>query len=48
MTEYRHICGTCAHHVPSGGDWSCGNEDSDAYGNYTMFDDECEDWESRL
>ena len=45
-------CGNCAYNSAeySNGHfcgYSCGNQDSDAYGQYTSYSDCCEDWDSK-
>jgi len=45
MSETRY-CGTCIHHEwDEGPEFMCINSDSDAYGEYTMFNETCESWE---
>ena len=48
----REICGECKYHKPSWEtgklrDYSCTNEDSDYYTDYTEYTDTCEEWEQR-
>lgn len=46
MTEQR--CGNCKHHVHDEGvDFICNCEESDGYGEYTMFQDRCDCWEGK-
>lgn len=48
----EHACGTCRFNKPS---WEtghlcgfhCTNEDSEAYGLDTAYDDSCEEWEDK-
>lgn len=46
----NEVCGTCHYHKRDGDfpdDWICVNEDSDYVGDYTLYDDTCEEWERR-
>lgn len=45
----KKCCGTCIHHKPENNnhDWVCENEDADAYGLETDYNDICEDYEER-
>ena len=40
-------CGECKYHQFRDGDWTCTNEDSEFYGEYTDYNDECEEFEER-
>ena len=41
------VCGTCKWKQRDGGEWTCGNEDSDMYSDYTAYSDTCDEWEGR-
>ena len=44
----RKCCGTCGwHKYDDDVDFTCSNEESDGYGEYTMFEDCCDCWEGR-
>lgn len=46
--DEKRCCGTCAFHTSvSDGDWVCSCEESEAYTDYTFFDQECGEWVSR-
>lgn len=46
--EYsEEICGHCKHHKKDGFEWICMNEESIASGEYTAYDESCEDFEER-
>ena len=50
MKDDREICGTCKYHkavVRGAGDFECTCEDSVAYGVCTLYDAECELWETK-
>lgn len=52
MSEEKKCCGTCYWHKPAWetghlSGYHCNNEDSEGYGLSTMYDDECEEWESK-
>ena len=47
-------CGTCRYHSPCDlkrgqrkPDWMCVGMDSEYFGEYTAYDDSCEEWEGR-
>lgn len=42
--EDRKKCGNCTWHIPSGGEWICSCEDSEAYGLETEYSDSCEEF----
>lgn len=44
------ICGTCVYNrfddeYPMSGAFYCANRDGDYYGDYTEYDDGCDEWE---
>nr|DAJ92736.1 MAG TPA: Protein of unknown function (DUF1284) [Caudoviricetes sp.] len=41
----REQCGTCRWHKYDDIDFACSNEESDGYGEYTMYEDSCDCWE---
>ena len=42
------VCGTCQYHVyDDDGDWACANENGEAGGLITRYDDTCTEWEVR-
>jgi len=41
------ICATCQYNTKLDGEWTCDNETSEAYGQWTEFDDTCPEWEER-
>ena len=43
----KECCGTCAYHKPFAGEFGCDNEESEAYGLETQFDDYCEEYEGK-
>lgn len=43
----RECCGTCAFNRYKDGEFVCGNPDSEAYGLYTAYSDECEEYEEK-
>lgn len=44
----REQCGTCRwHKYDDDVDFTCSNEESDGYGEYTMFEGCCDCWEGR-
>lgn len=44
----ERCCGTCRHHqYDDGVDYMCSCEESEGYGEYTMFQDYCGCWEDR-
>ena len=45
MTE--HICGTYKWHYNDGVDWVCICKTSEYYGDWTEYEDKCEEWEVR-
>ena len=45
MGEYR-VCGRCLWHNFDG-DWGCGCPDSERYGDWTGWNETCEDWEAK-
>ena len=46
--EYKENCGHCLHHRNIDGEWICVNPDSECYGCYTEYNDECREFEERL
>ena len=42
------ICGKCIHHRYEDGEWICTNPDSECYGCYTEYNDECDEFEERV
>ena len=40
-------CGECAYHRFAEGDWVCFCQDSDRYGEYTEYNDKCEEFDER-
>lgn len=46
MTD-KECCGVCKYHKKEDGEWTCTNEDSEAYGLETHYQDTCEEYESR-
>ena len=40
-------CHNCKYNEYEGGEYFCGNEDSDYYGCPTAYDDECEEGEEK-
>lgn len=47
MQDKERYCGTCCHHKPFADEWGCDNEESEAYGLETAYDDYCEEYEER-
>lgn len=47
MKDENKCCGNCIYHKPFGDEFGCDNEDSEAYGLETQFDDYCEDYEEK-
>jgi len=45
--EYRENCGHCLHHRNTDGEWVCTNPESECYGCYTEYNDECNEFEER-
>lgn len=43
----NQCCGTCRHHKPFADEWGCDNEESEAYGLETAYDDYCEEYEEK-
>ena len=43
----ENICGKCMHHRYEDGEWICNNPDSECYGCYTEYNDECDEFEER-
>ena len=44
----KEVCGRCMwHRYESTGDWSCNNEDSEFYTDYTEYKDSCDEFEER-
>lgn len=42
----RKCCGTCGwHKYDDDVDFICSNEESEGYGEYTMYEDSCDCWE---
>lgn len=42
------VCGTCKWNVYNTDDgYCCGNDESEAYGIPTAYDDTCDDWEEK-
>ena len=42
------MCGKCIHHRYKDGEWICTNPDSECYGCYTEYNDECDEFEERV
>lgn len=49
MHEQNEICGECRYHCRANldGDWVCENPESNREGEWTDYDDGCENWEGR-
>ncbi len=48
MSRKEECCGTCAYHKHDDDvDFICTCEESDGYGEYTMFQDCCGCWEGK-
>lgn len=47
MTDNQKCCGTCIYHTTFADEFGCNNEDSEAYGLETQFDDYCKEYEER-
>ena len=46
--KMRKCCGTCGwHKYDDDVDFICSNEESEGYGEYTMYEDSCDCWEGR-
>lgn len=50
--EEEHVCGTCRHNEAEWGNghlcgFHCGNEESEAYGLDTDYNDSCGEWEGK-
>ena len=45
--EEQHCCGNCRAHILVYGEWKCCAKDSEYYGDYTGYSDECDAWEGR-
>lgn len=45
----RKCCGTCRNHIKGkeDPDWSCDNPESERYGEYTGYEERCDDYEPR-
>lgn len=43
----QEICGFCTHHHKENDEWICENPDSECYGCYTEYNDDCDSFESR-
>lgn len=41
------ICGECNYHRCMDGEWTCQNEGSDYFTDYTDYEDSCDMWEQR-
>ena len=49
MSGKKECCGTCIYHKHDDDvDYICICEDSDGYGEYTMFQDYCDYWARRI
>ena len=46
MTD-NQCCGTCRFHKPFADEWGCDNEESEAYGLETAYDDFCEEYDEK-
>lgn len=47
MGNKKQCCGACVFHKYFDGEWNCANEDSEAYGLSTDYNDYCEEYEER-
>lgn len=43
----EEYCGTCKYHRCLDGEWTCLNEEADAYGLETEYKDHCDDYVER-
>lgn len=43
----EEVCGTCKYHECDGEDWICANDQSENYGDWTAYDDECDFYTER-
>lgn len=42
-----NCCGTCKWHGKAKNEWTCNNDESDYFTDYTGYSDCCDDWEER-
>ena len=46
--KHNECCGNCKYNTRKKKDtFSCGNEDGEHYGDYTSYEDYCEEWEGK-
>ena len=45
--DRNRVCGICKWKRREDGEWTCGNEDSEMYSDYTAYSDTCAEWEGR-
>lgn len=47
MDEEKKCCGNCSFCVFDDGEWNCNNEESENYGLYVDYNDDCDEHEER-